>query len=116
MVQSKVKRTPLLENVTSSPFTGEAKDVWQPSMSFQLSGRTTSGAGTATVVVEASNEDGASANWLQLGTITLALVDSGDVSDGFSAPNAAWARVRMRVTDLTGTGASLDGSMGMELN
>ena len=74
---------------------------------FQASGTTTAGAGSAVVAIEVSNDN---ANWLTLGTITLTLGTSS-TSDGFAAL-AAWGFVRCNVTTLTGTGASVSITMG----
>lgn len=58
-----------------------------------------SGALTATVVIEVSNDG---KNFLPLGTITLA--GNNAVSDGF-ASSAPWAFFRAKTTALTGTNA-----------
>lgn len=67
------------------------------------------GAVTATVVLEASNDG---KYWLAtpLGTITLS--GNGAASDGFTS-DAPWKFVRARVTALTGTGASVTVTMGV---
>jgi hypothetical protein len=73
--------------------------------SFQVSGSTTSGAGAAIVDVEVSNDGD---NWDNLGTITLTL-GTASTSDSFSTLGAHWELVRMNVTAISGTGASVRG-------
>lgn len=70
---------------------------------------TGSGAVTATVVIDASNDG---TNWCStvLGTITLS--GTTTVSDGFTT-TAPWKYVRARVTALTGTGATVVATMGV---
>jgi len=75
--------------------------------SFQATGVTTAGAGSATVKIQVSNDETA---WLDLGTITLTLSTSA-ASDGFSTI-APWAFVRANLTAISGTGASVTVSMG----
>ena len=65
-----------------------------------------SGAQTATVIVEGSNEN---INFLTLGTITLS--GTTTASDGF-ASEAAWVFVRARLTAISGTGATVTVVMG----
>lgn len=68
---------------------------------FQASGATSAGAGSATVVVQVSNDGGD--NWITAGTITLTLATT-ESSDGF-ALDAPWDLVRGNVTAISGTGA-----------
>lgn len=68
---------------------------------FQGVGSTSSGAGSATIIVQVSNDD---TNWLTAGTITLTLSTTAS-SDGF-VMDAPWAFVRGNVTAISGTGAA----------
>lgn len=68
---------------------------------FQAVANGTSGAFSATVLVQVSNDD---TNWETLGTITLSGTATTAESDGF-ASDAPWAHVRGNVTALSGTGA-----------
>lgn len=74
------------------------------------------GAVTATVVIECSNDTsgvgGTPQYWnsTPLGTITLTGTTSA--SDGFSS-NTSWKWVRARVTAVTGTGAVVQAIMGV---
>lgn len=74
---------------------------------------TVSGTGsvTATVIIEASNEDPtlAAQSFLTLGTITLSGTTSA--TDGFASVGA-WAYVRARLTAISGTGATVLVTMG----
>lgn len=86
-----------------------------PKRTFQALGTTSAGVGAATIVIQASNvavpsTDAASADWLTLGTITLTL-GTTQVTDGF-ASDAPWLHVRSRVTDISGTDATVTVLMG----
>lgn len=70
---------------------------------YQASGATSSGTGSATIQVEGSNDTN---NWDVIGTITLTLGTSGD-SDSFTSDDR-YAQVRGNVTAISGTGASVD--------
>jgi hypothetical protein len=78
---------------------------------------TGTGAVTATVVIQVSNDDTAlsnpaNMNWCQtpLGTITLSGTTSA--SDGFTS-NSSWKYVRAQVTAITGTNAAVSVIMGV---
>ncbi len=101
--------TALLANaVTATGAVNVVATCSRDGTTFQASGTTTAGAGTAVVAIEVSNDN---ANWITLGTITLTLGTSA-TSDGFAAL-AAWGFVRANVTTLTGTGASVTVTMGV---
>jgi hypothetical protein len=73
---------------------------------FQAFGATSSGSGSATVKVQASNVAAPGANdWLDLGTISLTL-STTRATDGF-ASDARWRHVRGNVTAISGTGAAV---------
>jgi malic enzyme len=100
------KVTSLLTNatavVTGTSFEvpkGRAKRTFQA----DLDG---TGAISATVLVEGSNTGD---KFLLLATISLS--GTGSTSDGF-ASDAEWAYVRARVTAISGTGATVNVSMG----
>jgi len=69
----------------------------------------TSGAFTAVIVVEGSNND---SNWEPIGTITLSGTATTADSDGFKM-DAPWAFVRGNVTSISGTGATATLLMGV---
>lgn len=71
--------------------------------SWQAVGRTGSGSGAATIIIEGSNDD---TNYLELGEIVLALTTS-DSSDAI-VTCSAWRFARMRITAISGTGATVD--------
>ena len=73
----------------------------------QVSGKTTSAAGAATVAIEVSNNGRV---WLTLATVTLVL-GTTETTDGF-ASDAPWCFVRANVTAISGTGASVTAEMG----
>lgn len=76
--------------------------VNKPHRTFQAFGNTTSGAGSATVLVEASNDN---TNWITIATITLTL-GTAVTTDGASSI-AAWKYIRGRVSAISGTGAKV---------
>lgn len=79
---------------------------------FQAYGSTSSGAGSAIIQIQVSNDSSLNANtWLVLGTITLTL-GTTITTDGF-ASIAPWQFIRANVTTLSGTGASVDVWMGV---
>jgi len=88
---------------TTVNVTGGAIVKESPTTSFQAILNLTSGSGTATVTIEASN-DGVHWNSTPLGTITLS--GSDGEADGFTS-SAPWKYVRAEVSGLTGTGATV---------
>ena len=94
--------------VTTTTSTGLAIFKDSPFATFQAT-VTGSGAVTATVVIDCSNDG---VNWCStvLGTITLSGTTSA--SDGFTT-QAPWKYVRARVTAITGTSAVVDVLMGV---
>jgi hypothetical protein len=66
-------------------------------------GTTGSGSGSATVVIQGSNSGGAA--WVTIGTLTLTLGTSAS-EDGFTSADV-YESVRMNVTAISGTGASV---------
>jgi len=71
---------------------------------------TGTGAVTATVVIEVSN-DGTNAASTVMGTITLS--GTTTAADGFTSQGAPWKWVRARVTAVTGTGATVQTTQGV---
>jgi len=95
-------------NGVTSTTTGDAHYKDSPYSTFQAT-VTGTGAVTATVVIDCSNDG---TNWCvtALGTITLSGTTS--VSDGFTT-TAPWKFIRARVTAVTGTGATVVSLMGV---
>jgi hypothetical protein len=81
---------------------GSSFDAIGGRVTFQAVGAVSTSTGAATIAVQVSNDN---ANWLTLGTITLALTTTSS-SDGF-ASDAPWAFVRGNVTAISGTGAAV---------
>jgi hypothetical protein len=98
----------LLSNATT---TG-AGDAWHPRdtsafatyayHSFQANGLTTASTGTATVLIQVSNDG---VNFITLGTITLTLGTSV-TSDGFAVANT-WEYYRANLSAVSGTNAQV---------
>lgn len=74
---------------------------------YQASGTTSSGSGSATVAVQCSNDG---ANWDTLGTITLTLSTTAS-SNSFKSTDRCY-RLRGNVTAISGTGAAVSLYMG----
>ena len=90
--------------------TGAGTQIFKdsPYATFQVSGTTTAGSGSAVVVIQVSND---ATNWITAGTVTLTL-GTASTTDGFTT-QAPWKYVRANVTTLTGTGASVSALMGV---
>lgn len=86
---------------------GEAIQFRASQSSYQAT-VTGTGAVTATVVIEVTNDE--KQNWLTLGTITLS--GTNVATDGF-ASLANWDFTRANVTALTGTGATVNVFVGL---
>jgi len=103
----------LLNGSIAAPYTGLEADFiadenTQVTKSVQASVVGT-GAVTATVIIEASN-DAVSSNWLPIHTFTLSGSDS--VADGFLFTQP-WKYIRARLTAISGTGAAVSASIGV---
>lgn len=101
-----------LLNAATATGPGEAHNLFRGEKSFQLTGQTSAGAGSATVTVEVCDQD-VPVNWITMCTITLALTTATS-TDG-STSNAPWRWVRGNVTAISGTGAAVtlwNGSRG----
>lgn len=103
---SRIKAARILTNGVLNS-TGEIRTTSKEKLTFQAVGSTSSGAGTATVLIEGSLDG---VNYDLLGTLTLSWTNPATGSDSV-AINAAWPRVRFRVTAITGTGAQIQGRM-----
>lgn len=82
---------------------GDGVIAWHTNRTYQCWGTTSSGSGSAVVVIEVRDHD--EAPWLTIATITLTLGVTA-TTDGF-ASSAAWKFTRARVTTLSGTGAKV---------
>lgn len=103
LAQAQVRSTRLmLLNGVTSVAAGSAVNGISGGKTYQASGSTSSGTGSATVLVQCSND---STNWDTLGTITLTLGTSS-TSNSFASDDRC-AYVRGNVTALTGTGATV---------
>lgn len=82
---------------------------------FQLSGRTTAGAGTASVQIEGTLDDpgfDASVHWDLVGAFAALTLGTSDTNSAFSSQDR-FRFYRANVTALTGTGANVDVKVGM---
>lgn len=111
--QSQVNVEQLLAGVTATG-AGSAKNPYCTDRTFHAYGATSAGAGSATVVIEASDKDtpatATRVDWVTLGTITLTL-STTQTGDGF-ASQARWRHVRANVTAISGTGANVSAWIG----
>jgi hypothetical protein len=89
----------------TAAFTGDQFPLNGGIATFQFTVIGTSGAQTATVLVEYSNGNG---NWATLSTVSLSGTTSA--SDGF-AISAPYSYIRASLTAISGTGAKIYGRM-----
>lgn len=95
-----------LQSAATTTATGSWIKCYGPAQAFQCVANGTSGAFSATVVIEASN-DGTTAVGTVLGTIVMSGTATTANSDGFSTISSPWAWIRARVTAISGTDASV---------
>jgi hypothetical protein len=100
----------LMTNVIAAPTTAVAVVSGWPSATYQASVVGT-GAVTATVIIEATNEPNATAasQYITHGTITLN--GTTNATDGFPS-TAVWGAVRARLTAISGTSATVNVTAG----
>lgn len=96
-------------NAVTALTTSEAISLGSDNKTFQAMGSTTSGAGSASIIIEVTNNT--SWPWIVAGTLTLTL-STTPVSDGF-VMQAGWKYVRARLSALSGTGATVSVSTGV---
>lgn len=105
--------TPAAGITTAVPTYGTALYKDSPYASFQAI-VTGSGAVTATMVIQATNEEatynGTSNNWITIATITLS--GTTTATDGVTTV-APWKYIRAGVTAISGTNATVTGYMGV---
>ncbi len=94
----------LLRSATSQA-AGDAVDGIAKTKTYQAWGKTTAGAGAATILVQGSNDEGNT--WDTIGTISLTLTNTANVSDGFSSEDR-YHKLRGNVSAISGTGASVN--------
>lgn len=97
----------VLEGATTTT-TGNAvyKDAPQGAIQATVTG---TGAVTATVVIDSSNDG---TNWCSTALGTIALSGTTSASDGFQT-DSTWKYIRARVTAISGTGATVNVTMGV---
>ena len=86
---------------------GSAVSSFRGVKTYQANGTTSSGAGAATIVVQGAHNN---INWDTIGTITLTLATTTS-SDSFTSEDH-YPLVRGNVTAISGTGASVNLTMG----
>lgn len=91
----------LLKDVNTTG-AGDSVQVNTPQKTLQLIGKTDSGAGSVTVLIQVTN-DPTKTVWITAGTIALTLSTSVS-TDGF-ALNSKWDFIRGNVSAISGTGA-----------
>ena len=105
--------TPAAGITTAVPTNGTPVYKDSPYAAFQgiVTG---TGAVTATILIQASNEEatylGTKANWITIGTITLS--GTTTATDGLTTI-APWRYMRTSVTAISGTGATVEVLMGV---
>ncbi len=102
--RGRVFTTIILLNATTQA-AGEAVAGAAKTKTYQAWGKTSSGAGAATIQVQGSNDEGNT--WDTIGTITLTLTNTANVSDGFTSMDR-YHKLRGNVTAISGTGAAVN--------
>jgi len=98
----------VLLGTTTGTGAGDALLNYAVQSTYQVTGRTWSGSGAATVKIQVSNDLLA---WIDAASIDLVLSDSAYASDGF-VMQAPWRHIRANVTAISGTGAWVTVTMG----
>lgn len=105
---------PLLVNATAAPTTGTTFAIrnlpaaeWIESRNTYQAILTGTGAISATVLIEVSNDE---IHWVTMATFSMS--GTTTVTEGFSS-DAPWAFVRAKLTAITGTGAAVSVIMGV---
>ena len=93
-------QTVTILNAATATGAGESHAPWNPARGFQIIAATTSGAGSAVVKIQVSNDK---TNWIDLATFTETL-SSTAVTEGFIS-DSPWRYVRANVSSISGTGA-----------
>lgn len=104
-------RTSLLSGITSAPTSGTQQITDETPRTYQAI-VTGTGAVTATVIIEGSNDSQATeanVQWVTLGTITLSGTTTD--TDGFGSV-LPWLLTRARLTAISGTGATVNAFIG----
>ncbi len=83
-------------------------EPWSTNRTFEAYGTTSSGAGSATIIIEVRNDE--TSPYITMGTITLTL-GTAAIADGFVS-SAAWRYVRARLTAISGTNAAVTANVG----
>lgn len=107
MTQSVAAAVANLSAVTTTA-SGEAVELGDSKRTIHVTGTTSSGTGSATIVVEVSNDT--TWPWLTADTLTLTLGTTATASG--TLVDADWKYIRLRVSAISGTGASVSGKIG----
>ncbi len=110
ITSGKVVNVPVNANATSTTTTTTGSGIYKDSPYTTIQATVVgTGAVTATVVVDCSNDN---VNWCSTPLATIALTGTTSASDGFTT-SAPWKYIRMRVTAISGTGATITGLAGV---
>jgi len=107
----KIKESTLLPATIATATGGTVRPHNRP-MSFTAEGETSSGAGTATIIIEGKAESGTV--WETIDTLSLTLGTTTTSDSG--STDVPWSNVRARLTTLTGTGATVRSYLNCEAN
>lgn len=110
-MRARILMTPMLTGA-STVAAGGAVAGYPGMKTYEALGRTTAGAGSATIQIRGRNSPQSA--WQLIDTLTLTLSASGGVNDGSDSfvSDDRYTEVNANVTALTGTGATVDVSMG----
>lgn len=109
MPDDNINEKKILDDVTTTA-TGTAVEPYGPKMSFQSQGSVSASTGSATILIEVSNDN---TNWITMSTHTLSLTTTESASVVGSTADASWNKVRARVSAISGTNATVSTWIGM---
>ena len=111
---SVIKNKRLLTDATATGYSDECQPVFSTKRSFQVTAKTSAGAGACVVTIQGSNLTSpvlsTDVEWVTLGTVTFTNVtqpDTTKVSDGFTT-DAPWFHIRAKVVSISGTGNTVN--------
>lgn len=104
-----VKTVTLLDAVTSTGASTTNNKILNTNRTFFAVGTVTAGAGSATILIQASNDN---SNWILLDTISLQIASSASAGIGAYIDTSAWKYIRANVSAISGTDATVTVTAG----
>lgn len=93
--------------------TGTGFKMIGPNKTFHVKGATSSGSGTATVLVQCANSPANSSDYGLVATVSLASI-STTLSGDILVSDSSYEYCRLQTTAISGTGTAITGTVGVE--